>query len=217
LYIPSDAGFDINRLPSSVDISSTEDVQYFRDRLLSLTGLPRSYFLHDTSSNWGGSALEQQDVIFSRKLLKFQNAFCEAVTRLMMILSVYISEADIANLSIEVRLRRPPQISADQIESYVNIADSAQKLIATWQSITGNQIVPPELYSNLLVQLGMPTNLCQLFGPVQLQSTNPQKLLTSSLNRDIVYTNHDIMTISPTIRRDVLRPLSENLKRRKAA
>ena len=75
----------------------------------------------------------------------------------------------------------------------------------------------PETYSNLLLQLGMPENIARLFGAIQLPTTTPQQLFASSMNRDIVCTNKDIIEIQPDLRKNVIRPLVENLKKREAA
>src|SRR5215213_8023876 len=58
---------------------------------------------------------------------------------------------DLANLNVQVTLRRLPQLSANLVEYYVNLVNSAQTLISTFQTIT-NQLVSPETYSNLLLQ-----------------------------------------------------------------
>src|SRR5215212_7122857 len=123
---------------------------------------------------------------------------------------------DLANLNVQVTLRRPPQLSANLVEYYVNLVNSAQTLISTFQTIT-NQLVSPETYSNLLLQLGMPENIARLFGAIQLPTTTPQQLFASSMNRDIVCTNKDIIEIQPDLRKNAIRPLVENLKKREAA
>jgi len=63
----------------------------------------------------------------------------------------------------------------------------------------------------------MPENIARLFGAIQLPTTTPQQLFASSMNRDIVCTNKDIIEIQPDLRKNVIRPLVENLKKREAA
>jgi hypothetical protein len=216
LFVPSDAGFDISRLPSGMDLSSTDDIVYFRDKLFTMSGLPKSYFLHDDSTQWGaGSALQQQDIMFARKLVQYQNAFAEALTRMIMILSVYISGADIAGLGVEVRLRKPPQLAGSIVEYLVNLADAAQKIVSTYQAATGAPVTP-EMYSNLLAQLGMPASTAGIFGAVQIPSTSddPRKLLTAGFDKDIVCTSDDVFKIDPFFRKRTLTSLRESLKAR---
>ena len=63
----------------------------------------------------------------------------------------------------------------------------------------------------------MPENIARLFGVVQLPTTMPQQLFASSMNRGIVCTNKDITEFQPDLRKNVIRPLVENLKKREAA
>ena len=84
LFMPSDQGFEADKLSSTVDLSSVEDVEYFRNKAISVTGLPKGYFLADTVTD-RGAALQQQDIKFARKLLQYQNAYIEGVTKLCMI------------------------------------------------------------------------------------------------------------------------------------
>jgi hypothetical protein len=220
LYLPSDLGFDISRLPSGMDLSSTDDVQYFRDRAFTVTGLPKSYFLHDESSGWhSGTALQQQDIIFARKLIRYQDALVEGLVKMITILSVYVTGSNLSNLNIEVRLKRPPQLSSDLITYYVNLAQAAQTLIQTWQQGNNNADIPLGMYSQTLLQLGMPENIAGIFDvspPPQAAIPDQPLRLVSSVS-DIVYSSKDLRQRDPLFEKLVLGNIRESLKEIKAA
>jgi hypothetical protein len=172
LFMPSDKGFEADKLSSTVDLSSVEDVAYFRDKAISVTGLPKGYFLADQVTD-RGSALQQQDIKFARKLVTYQNAFVEGLTKLCMTVAVYVAKADLSSFEVTVALQRPTQIAVTMIENYKLIADTATVLIQGLKETLPPQItpqgqelpapLPPNLYSNILQTLGMPKTVAQLF------------------------------------------------------
>lgn len=163
LFVPSDSGFSIDRLPSGMDVSSTDDVEYFRNRAFVVTGLPKGYFLHDATVT-RGAALQQQDIMFARKLVQYQTAFVEGLTKMITILAVYVDGADLENLEVKVELQRPPQLDLTMVQYYLTLAQTAAQLIQTWQQSSGGQIqTPPDMYSLLLMQLGMPPQVAEMF------------------------------------------------------
>jgi hypothetical protein len=206
LIVPSDAGFDIQRLPSSIDLSSPEDVQYFRDRAFTVTGLPKSYFLHDETQT-RGSALQQQDIMFARKLIQFQNAFVDGLTKMCMVLSVYVTGADISNIQVEVKLKRPAQLAATLIEYYATLIQTATQMIQSWMAISGQEQAPPGMFPNLLMSMGMPADIVKLFSGNSYTPDQMQNYLTSSM--DITCTSAQIIRLEPFFEQRAIKALRE--------
>jgi len=173
LFMPSDQGFDTAKLSSNVDLSSVEDVEYFRDKAIQTSGLTKGYFLADESMTDRGSALQAQDIKFARKLLHYQNAWSEGLVRLCLVVATYVAKADPANLEITVGLKKPPQMALTMIDAYAKISETAAMLINNFRTSsastnpeTGEPVMPAikgNLYTNLLITLGMPRNVANLF------------------------------------------------------
>ena len=173
LFMPSDQGFDTAKLSSNVDLSSVEDVEYFRDKAISVTGLTKGYFLADQTATDRGSALQAQDIKFARKLIQYQNSWAEGLTRLCLIIATYVAKADPSTLEITVGLKKPPQLALTMIDAYAKIAETAALLINNWRTslstmdpATGQPVMPAaqgDMYMNLLITLGMRRNVAKMF------------------------------------------------------
>jgi hypothetical protein len=175
LFMPSDQGFDATRLPSSIDLSSVEDVEYFRNKAITSTGLPKGYFLADQVTD-RGSALQAQDIKFARKLIQYQNSWIEGLTRLCMTLAVYVTKTNFESFEVQIGLKKPPQLALSMITAYTQIAETASMLIQNWKTSsvlegpdgqplpgTGLKSMPGDMYMNLLLTLGMPANVARMF------------------------------------------------------
>ena len=162
------------KLSSNVDLSSVEDVEYFRDKAIQTSGLTKGYFLADESMTDRGSALQAQDLKFARKLLQYQNAWSEGLVRLCLVISTYVAKADPENLEITVGLKKPPQMALSMIDAYAKISETAALLINNWRTSSSTGVDPQsgqplmpsakgDMYMNLLITLGMPRNVAQIF------------------------------------------------------
>ena len=82
LFIPGSERkeYGIDRLQSSIDVSSIDDVEYFRDKMLMATRLPKGYLLADQVIRIDEGALAQQDLKFSRSLLPMQFGYVDGLT-----------------------------------------------------------------------------------------------------------------------------------------
>jgi hypothetical protein len=215
LFMPSDKGFEADKLSSTVDLSSVEDVAYFRDKAISVTGLPKGYFLADQTTD-RGSALQQQDIKFARKLITYQNAFIEGITKLCMTVAVYVAKADLSTLEVQVGLQRPTQIAVTAIENYKLISDTALSLIQGMLSTApptmtpdGQAIpasAPPNLYANVLQTLGMPKNVSQLFlnsgagGASPIAAATDFVTITSSKDAQFNYLRPGLQRLAEALR-----------------
>jgi hypothetical protein len=215
LFMPSDQGFDTTKLSSNVDLSSVEDVEYFRDKAISVTGLTKGYFLADQSMTDRGSALQAQDLKFARKLIQFQNAWAEGLTRLCLVIATYVTKADIENLEITVGIKKPPQLALTMIDGFSRMAETAALLINNFRTSTaaidpgtGQPIMPPispDLYVNLLVTLGMPSSVANLFnakGTGALPGADQDYVvLKSSRSPEFSYLKPQLRALAETLRR----------------
>ena len=171
MFVPADDGFGVERLQagSGVEISNTDDVEYFRDKLLMSTGLPKGYLLADESTD-RYHALAQQDLKFARKLIPFQNSYAEGLTKLVVLLVGYAG-GDVDTVDVTVSIKRPVQIS-DTILSQIEAATrTASELIDNYkrsrEDNEGNQPdVPNDLFAKILAQLGMPEDLLKLLDAI---------------------------------------------------
>jgi hypothetical protein len=172
LFMPSDQGFDAMKLSSNVDLSSVEDVEYFQNKAIQSSGIPKGYLLADRTATDRGSALQAQDVVFARKLIQYQNAWSEGLVRLCLVIATYVIKADVENLEITVGLKKPPQLALTMIDGYAKIAETAGLLINTFRTSSattgpdGQSVMPSvqgDLYKNLLITLGMPRNVANMF------------------------------------------------------
>lgn len=172
MFFPSDEGFEIDRLPSGsgVEFSSTDDVEFFRDNVLMMTGLPKGYLLADESTD-RYHALTAQDLKFARQLIPYQDAYAAGLTKLCLVLAGYCG-ADIASIGIVVKIKRPIQMSDQLLSNNEAVSRTAIELIENYRRANisvddeGNEVSPPtpdDLYAKLLASLGMQDDIIKLF------------------------------------------------------
>ena len=76
----------VEYLQNTNQIGPLEDLEYFRNKMRSGLGIPKDYFDGEPSGAWNArEALMLQDVRFSRKVKKLQDAMHEGVVRLCQI------------------------------------------------------------------------------------------------------------------------------------
>lgn len=172
LFFPSDEGFDIDRLPSGsgVELSSTDDVEFFRDNVLMMTGLPKGYLLADDTTD-RYHALTAQDLKFARQLIPYQDAYVKGLTKLCTVLAGYCG-ANLATTKVKVVMKRPIQMSDQLLDNYEAISRSAVELIdnfkraGTTYDSEGNEKepkVPENIYLKLMSELGMQDEIIEIF------------------------------------------------------
>jgi len=182
LFMPSIDGFAIDKIQSNIDISSVDDVEYFRDKAIVATRMPKGYFVTDSGGGLGdqGGALRAQDLKFARSLVPYERGYATGMTKLCMCLAGILDPmADLANLGLKVKVKRPPQVAAELLEIYSDIFENVGKMIDTFrksnQTDEGKDpIVPKGLFQALLKQLGLPNHLCKMFSPENLKDPKPE-------------------------------------------
>lgn len=158
LVKPAIEGFSIDKIDSNIDLADTADVDYFLDKILRNSGLPKGYLVGDDVTDRGGT-LDAQDLKFSRALVPIQNAFINGMLRVVECILTH-GGYNVANLDIEVRLERPVQLSADLIARYKDIID----LVAEFDNVKPEGSEPMSLINKyeLYTRLGMPEEIAHL-------------------------------------------------------
>lgn len=167
LFIPAMEGFEISPLKPSIDIANIADVEFFRDKAITLTGLPKGYFLADQVTDRGG-ALASQDLKFARRIIPIQDVLCQGITKLVMVVCAYLGY-DIRNLRITTKVKRPIQIADPILASYVNISNTARMLLENYNVFsprdqTGMVLNPAtqKQFAAMLRALGMNDDLVKI-------------------------------------------------------
>lgn len=137
LFMPADENFDIDKLSSSIDISSDEDVRYFLEKMINGSRLPKGFFSGDEVTD-RGSMLQQQDLKFSRSIIPLQQAYVSGVVKLCTILAILKGHKDV---QVKASLEKPTQITEVQVKSYSDQISVASNYIKTYMEIA----MPDEL------------------------------------------------------------------------
>jgi hypothetical protein len=176
IYLPAIDGFSMDKLQSSIDLSSTEDVEYFRDKLLLATRLPKGYFTSDDTVDRGG-ALAAMDLKFARALVPYQRAYAQGLTKMCIILCYFVSKFDAIALDLDkinviVNIKKSPQIATGLLDVYSKIIDTADRMFQVYKDHNttsddeGNETVPEidvNAYKDILMKLGMPEDIAETF------------------------------------------------------
>lgn len=76
----------VEYLQNTNQIGPLEDLEYFRNKIRSGLGIPKDYFDGETTGAWNArEALQLQDVRFSRKVKKLQDAMKDGIVRVCQI------------------------------------------------------------------------------------------------------------------------------------
>lgn len=140
LFMPADKDFDIDKLASSIDISSDEDVRYFLEKMINGGRLPKGFMSGDEVTD-RGSMLQQQDLKFSRSIIPLQQAYVAGVVKLCTVLAIL---RGYKNCQVTASLEKPNQVTSEQIRNYSEQMQAASNFIKTYM-----ELAMPD-------QLGMP-------------------------------------------------------------
>ena len=215
MFFPSDDEYSIERLPSGsgVELSSTEDVEFFRDSVLMMTGLPKGYLLADESTD-RYHALTAQDLKFARQLIPYQDAYATGMTRLCMVLAGYLG-ADLEKIQITVKIKRPVQMSDQLLQNNEAMSRAASEMIDNYKRANtvmddkGNEVVPTmpgDTYAKILAELGMADSLIKVFTTsdkddpsLPINSPDDDNIQTSVLNDFLEKRNYAVRCNSKDI------------------
>ena len=174
LFMPADKDFGIEKLSSTIDISSDEDVRYFFEKLINGTRIPKGFLSGDEVTD-RGNMLAQQDLRFSRTLIPIQQSYVNGVSKLCSVLLIILGYYE---AKVSVTLEKPNQITKEQIANYDSQIISATNYLKAFIEMTetpepavandekGNpvqQLVQPkvsaELFVSTLIKFGVPKSI----------------------------------------------------------
>ena len=144
----------VDHIESNIDLSSTEDVEYFLDKILRNSGLPKGYLVGEdviTTSQ----TLEAQDLKLRRTLIPLKKGFLDAMMNLVENILTH-GGWDVNSMEIEVGLNEPIQIPADVIQKYSDICELMKSF---------NELNPEMTNVNkfqFLVKMGLPADVASL-------------------------------------------------------
>lgn len=144
----------VDHLEAKIDLSSTEDVEYFLNKLLN-TGKVSKGYLNGDETITTSQTLEAQDLKLRRALLPLQIALLNG---LMSLSENVLTHAgyDVSKLEIKIKLNKPIQISADTLEKYGAISDLVKSLADL------NEAMPTVNKFQLLIKLGLDPDIAKL-------------------------------------------------------
>lgn len=158
-YIWTTDKFTVKNIENSLDVSSTEDVEYFREQVITSSRLPRGYFISDNADHVYGSALKMQDAKFGKSLLPVIKDYENCLVNLIKLIAFYLG-ADLDKLRVKVYLSSPGSVNETSHEDmeraikimtdYVNL----RKLANPNAEISDKQLyhmcaelnLPPEIF-----------------------------------------------------------------------
>ena len=151
---PAIEGFNIDKIDSNIDLSSTEDVEYFLDKILRNSKLPKGYLIGDDTITTS-QALESQDLKLSRALVPLKKAFTDGMVNLIENILTHAG-FDVGTINVEVILNKPIQIANDLISKYADIIDLTKGIMEM------NPNMPNINKFQILIEFGIPVKLAKL-------------------------------------------------------
>ena len=132
----------------------TDDVDYFLDKILRASGLPKGYLVGDETITTA-QALSAQDLKLKRTLIPLKKALLNGILSLTENVLTHAGY-DVDSLDIEVSLNEPMQVSAETVEKYSGLIDIVSKF---------GEINPQMKDINkfqALIKMGMPIEIASL-------------------------------------------------------
>lgn len=144
----------VDSLEAKIDLGSTDDVEYFLDKILRSSALPKGYLVGDETITTA-QALEAQDLKLKRFLIPLKQAF---LTGMMTLVENVLAHGgyDVSRLEVDVGLNEAIQIPADVIEKYNDIGELLKSFIEL------NPEMPDINKFQFLLKMGLPTDIASL-------------------------------------------------------
>lgn len=158
LTIPKDV-VKVNKLNSTFDVAGTQDVEYFRDQLITLSRIQKSSFMSDQSIN-RGSTLEAQDLRFARAMTPFAKGVDDGINALAIHVAL-LGGFDLTKVAIKVTTNRPAYVTKEYLQTYEQLANSAANLLSK-AGVTPQNPEYNSKYIEMLRELGMPESYIAL-------------------------------------------------------
>ena len=153
---------DIDHIEANIDLSSTEDVDYFKDKIYNNSKLPKGYLVGEDVITTA-QTLEAQDLKLKRTLIPLKKGLIDGMMYLVENILTHAGY-DVSKLDVKVSLNEPIQVPADVISKYSDIAE----LLKSFKEVNPN--MPNVNAFQLLIKLGMPSDISALI--LQNSATN---------------------------------------------
>ena len=144
----------VDHIESNIDLSSTEDVEYFLDKILRNSSLPKGYLVGEDVITTA-QALEAQDLKLKRTLIPLKKGLLNGIMNLVENVLTHAGY-NVANLEVEVSLNEPIQIPADVISKYNDIGELVKSLKELNPNMTNINTF------QLLIKFGLPADIASL-------------------------------------------------------
>lgn len=141
-------------IEANIDLSQTEDVDYFLDKILRNSGLPKGYLVGEDVITTA-QTLEAQDLKLRRTLIPLKRALLDG---LMCLVENILTHGgyDVNAMEIEIGLNEPIQIPADVIDKYNAICELLKSFRELNPQMTNvNQF-------QFLIKMGLPADISSL-------------------------------------------------------
>ena len=145
---------EVDHIESNIDLSSTEDVEYFLDKILRNSSLPKGYLVGEDVITTA-QTLDAQDLKLRRTLIPLKRGLLDG---LMCLVENVLTHAgyDVSKMEIEIGLNEPIQIPADVIDKYNSIGE----LLKSFLEI--NPKMPNINKLQFLIKMGLPADIATL-------------------------------------------------------
>jgi hypothetical protein len=154
LWIPE--GFDAKKLSTSIEISTIEDVEYFRDKLINASRLPKGFFLaSENQGNQRPMSLRQQDIKFARSLIPIGEAYCAGLKKLVTLCVFYLG-GDVSKVRVDVAFKKSPYITSELMQTYKDTYDIISTFKEIKTSFTSTKTITDQDIKRILDLIGVP-------------------------------------------------------------
>jgi hypothetical protein len=145
---------EVDHIESNIDLSSTEDVEYFLDKILRNSKLPKGYLVGEDVITTA-QTLEAQDLKLKRTLIPLKQALLNGIMNLVENILTHAGY-DVSKIEVDVSINEPIQVPADVINKYKDISEM---LLAVKEI---NPTMPAINQFQFLVKMGLPVDLASL-------------------------------------------------------
>lgn len=145
---------EVDHIESNIDLSSVEDVQYFLDKILRNSNLPKGYLVGEDVITTA-QTLDAQDLKLRRALIPLKKGLVNGIMNLVEKVLTHAGY-DVSKLDVEVSLSEPIQIPADVIAKYNDICELLKSL-----SDLNNEMTDINKFQ-FLIKMGMSVDIASL-------------------------------------------------------
>jgi hypothetical protein len=157
LFMPTsskgDGDYRLDRVGSTIDIASVDDVQYFLSKMYVASRIPASYYAADSQNQYDGfKKLQLLDLKFARVINKVQKSFATGMVQMGAIMLAFAGKWN-ADLEIKASYTGASPIESAQFDTLTNSINLAVSLLSGIMQTSGRQQLPLDAISAVLKQM----------------------------------------------------------------